>query len=475
MFRKFLATNGLDVKQYQIDGVKWCIERENAITTHPASPIVHGGILGDEMGLGKTFTMIGTMLDNFKLHTLIVLPSILVDQWREIIKNTLNHNAFVVLNVIKSHGGDVDEMRSLGMDFTKLKTAPIVITTYKLFEKNIHLLKQVMWDRIVFDEAHHLRNHKTKVHKAVVELRETIIKRGLIVIVWLITGTPIQNYLKDFYSLCRLLGLKKEDYYKNHVMICKLFMLKRTKKDVGLTLPPLKINMIEVDWESEEERELGQELHSVFSFAGIAHSSGKSDIDPLPYIVKAKQSCIDMSLLKNNIDKLIGVGAITDGEYIQKGIKHRSKLNKVIDFIVARGTMRKKLVFCHFHKEIDYLKTKLQENGFNVECFDGRVSKARRSEMLKKDLDVLILQIQTGCEGLNLQEFNEIYFVSTHWNPAIQDQAVARCHRIGQTKQVDVFIFVMKPFDEERKTTTIDIHCIQKHILKRQIMSELTQ
>lgn len=466
--------NDLDVKQHQLDGVKWCIAREHALS--PAStPIVYGGILGDEMGLGKTFTIIGTMLENFKLHTLIVLPTILVEQWREIIKKTLNHNAFMVSNVIKE--ADFDEFQ------LKLHKSPIVITTYKLFEKNVSLFSKISWDRIVFDEAHHLRNHKAKVHKAIINLRDTCENKKLII--WLVTGTPIQNYIKDFYSLCRVLGLKRVHYYKNVDFISKLFMLKRTKLDVGISLPSLKVNTIEVDWESEEEKELGEELHSIFHFAGINRKGSaplrrgyagdtpadKSGFDPLSFIIKAKQSCIDMSLLTNSIDKIVSMGAIADGSYISEALKHCSKLNKVIDFILERkDNNRKKIIFCHYHKEIDFLKKTLSAKGFTVASFDGRVSKADRFDILTHAPDVLILQIQTGCEGLNLQNFNEIYFVSTHWNPAIQDQAIARCHRIGQTKCVDVFIFVMKPFDEERNTKNIDIHCIQKHIQKRMVM-----
>lgn len=462
MFRKFLEMNNLDVKQHQIDGVRWCVEREKGIGSFP---IVYGGILGDEMGLGKTFTMIGTMLENFKLHTLIVLPTILVEQWREIIKSTLRHNACVVTNVIKER----EEKEKV----VELQKAPIVITTYNLFERNVKVLKQVVWERVMFDEAHHLRNHKSKIHKAVMSLRETTTNKELIY--WLITGTPIQNYLKDFYSLCRVLGLKKEHYYKNHAMIGQQYMLKRTKKEVGILLPRLKINTIEVSWENEDEKELGKDLHSIFDFAKVSSAVAKPGVDPLGYIVKAKQSCIDMTMLTNNIDKLISEGVIIDGDYVKEGLLHRSKLNKVISTIVERkDNDRKKIVFCHYHKEIDYLKEKLTEEGLTVGTFDGRVTKAKRSEILKKDIDVLVLQIQTGCEGLNLQEFNEIYFVSIHWNPAIQDQAIARCHRIGQAKGVDVFMFIMKPFDEERETVNIDIHCIKKHIEKRATMMELT-
>ena len=105
------------------------------------------------------------------------------------------------------------------------------------------------------------------------------------------------------------------------------------------------------------------------------------------------------------------------------------------------------------------LKSGLTKNGLKVETFDGRVNKNERNNILtRRDLDVLILQIQTGCEGLNLQHFSEIYFVSPHWNPAVEDQAIARCHRIGQTEEIKVYRFNMVGFDEDRESQTIDIH-----------------
>jgi SNF2 family DNA or RNA helicase len=107
-----------------------------------------------------------------------------------------------------------------------------------------------------------------------------------------------------------------------------------------------------------------------------------------------------------------------------------------------------KLVFCHFKEEMDVIKQRLLDGGMTrVECFDGRVRFNKRKEILASGSEVLILQIQTGCEGLNLQEhYSEIYFVSPHWNPAVEDQAVARCHRIGQKKQVEVYKFEMASF-----------------------------
>ena len=109
--------------------------------------------------------------------------------------------------------------------------------------------------------------------------------------------------------------------------------------------------------------------------------------------------------------------------------------------------------------------------GLSVEKFDGRVKSQDRSAILEGTCDVLILQIQTGCEGLNLQQFSEIYFVSPHWNPAVEDQAVARCHRIGQNEAVDVFRFAMKGFDEDENTKTLDSYSASVQDVKRDVMT----
>ena len=105
-----------------------------------------------------------------------------------------------------------------------------------------------------------------------------------------------------------------------------------------------------------------------------------------------------------------------------------------------------KLVFCSFRQEIDIIASRLSKEGniTSIGKLDGRTKPKDKTRMIKEGVEVLILQIQTGCEGINLQEhYSEIYFVSPNWNPAVEEQAIARCHRIGQKKDVTIFNFNM--------------------------------
>jgi len=127
-------------------------------------------------------------------------------------------------------------------------------------------------------------------------------------------------------------------------------------------------------------------------------------------------------------------------------------------------------VFCHYRGEIDELSSRFEKQGMTVVTLDGRTPNSEREKILRSSPDVLILQIQTGCEGLNLQQFSEIYFVSPHWNPAVEDQAIARAHRIGQNEKVDVFRFIMEGFDDEEETCTLDAHSKAVQDTKRKAM-----
>ena len=402
-FYDYLRQAGLSVKPHQERGVRWCLDAEKHGTVVDGAT-VRGGFVADEMGLGKTYQMIGTCLCNIKRRTLIVLPKALLDQWDSIIRSTLGHLPVVY------HGHNVREIT-----LHKLTQAPIVLTTYgmlaerrKRSEAVPNPLLRVEWERVIFDEAHHLRNHKTAIYQGAAALSAKIR--------WLVTGTPIQNKRTDFYHLCAILGLPRK-YYTDAGMLselCRNFVLRRTKAEAGVHLPPLRTHQLVVKWSSDAEKK-------------IADSAlGGHQIVRL---LRERQACVLPALITA----------------VPISCQTTSKMDDVVSKLVTNKSSGKtKLVFCHFRGEIDELARRLHDVGnTRVVTFDGRAKSHEREALLSADCDVLLCQIQTCCEGLNLQQFGEIYFVSPHWNPAVEDQAVARCHRIGQTAPVDVYRFNM--------------------------------
>jgi SNF2 family DNA or RNA helicase len=134
----------------------------------------------------------------------------------------------------------------------------------------------------------------------------------------------------------------------------------------------------------------------------------------------------------------------------------------------AGGAGRKSIVFCHFRREMTQLRDMLLRSGGcgcagdngDVAIIDGTVSAKERGRILAAEPTVLILQIRTCSEGLNLQSYSDVYFVSPHWNPCVEDQAIARCYRMGQTSQVRVFRFFMSDFVAEAVDAVVAGECI---------------
>lgn len=461
-FQKFLEHSGLDHKQYQEDGVNWCIEREQPSEEqeHQSSPrYCNGGIIADEMGLGKTIMMIGTIVANFKLPTLIVLPVVLIEQWKEQFQRTTGHNPIVY------HG---QSKKSLTIN--QLQNIPIILTTYGTVLSDAHRdkkLQQVNWSRIICDEAHHLKNRKTKIAKVISSLQTKTM--------WLISGTPIQNHINDLFSLFDILKIPNKLYTDMSKLkdIMSTVVLKRTKTEVGIQLPSLHINRIESKWTNANEQELSEDIHEKMAFSKVntnnRNTSSVSKDQPrinivtkgaiLSLMLYARMMCIYPSLAQGHISNMKSSGYV-NAETAEDGLKYSSKMDSVIETILSRkNNENRKIIFTNFRGEIDYLKRTLTSAGLIVASIDGRTtSKRKRHDILKKELDVLILQIKTGNEGLNLQQYNEVYFVTPEWNPKMEEQAIARCHRIGQKKQVHVFRFIMNSFDKEQKTSNIEMY-----------------
>ena len=455
-FQSFIRGAGLQVKEHQEEGVNWMIESERNKWQN-----VQGGIIADEMGLGKTIMMIATMTLNTVGNTLIILPLALLQQWKNEIQKTTGIEPMI-------YHGAKKRVTPLAM----LKEAPVVLTTYGEIQlshdeystKVPSPVHKVKWGRIVFDEAHHLRNMKTAKFNGGCNLQAPIR--------WMITGTPIQNRTTDFFALCHVLGFEDTFYGKEMELIMKHRMMRRTKASLGISISKLHDHTIKVAWTDSCERTLAEDIHAPITNFGDGGVIGFADgVDSevadnrgrkMLLMLRARQMCVLPKMLEKKYNQYCDEGFISeDEEDGRDALEKSSKIDVVMDKVFERKRNgNRKIVFCHYHKEMDEIKGRCESKGMSVRTIDGRLKpKEKAIAMMAPWPEVMILQINTCCEGLNLQEFNEIYFVSPHWNPAVEDQAVARCHRIGQKKDVHVFRFNMEGLDESTMETSQDGYC----------------
>ena len=498
IFNKFIERSRMEKKSYQYDGVKWLLQNELQDVTNCS---IRGGFVADEMGLGKTIMMIGLCLSNFKHNrkTLIVLPPVLIEQWYSQIYKTTGHKSVVYHGENKKNIDRKAAANSETINDEPFEGAIIVLCSYdaisifrektgkkymnlSVSDDNKHtkkriensLLHRVKWSRVIFDEAHHLRNKNTSRYVGAKLLKSDI--------KWLVTGTPVQNRKQDFYALCSLINLPASYYTNpdNYAQIVDTFILKRTKKLVGIDLEDAHHTKNIVAWKSDAELKFSQEIHSLIAFTNVKSPSPSNEDNILvprgllSLLLKARQSCIYPKMVKNfnsmNVNGLLDQNPISNP-------RSTSKLDSVVGAILERkDNGNGKLVFCHFKEEINEIAERLLNNGLNVGILDGKITQVARRKLLGEKKDVLILQIQTGCEGLNLQDnYSEIYFVSPHWNPYVEDQAIARCHRIGQKKPVFVWRFEMDGFDsiDNPIAKNLEEHVIDVQNAKRDVVKQI--
>ena len=413
-----LKQNGYKLYPYQINGLGKMLKHEKGN---------YGGILGDEMGLGKTLQMISLIIANPKKITLVIVPANLILQWKSEIEKFAPHIAILIH--WNKYSVNLSEVNQLKNDYN------IILTTYHYAYK-YELFKIIKIDRVICDEAHIFRNNKSKTYKGLEQFK-TKIK-------WCITGTPIQNYLKDIKTLINFILPNIKLNKTNIPQFITTLLIRRTKSEVNINLPE-RINKLQfISFSSIQEQKLYDKLDK------LQHEFG--NIKLLEKQLRLRQIC---SIPKNlSLKFKIKYKTNQNIESI-----NNTKLNYIVK-LIKKNTKEKPIVFTHFNAEINYLKYKLEKENISTGVINGSVSQEERQSVIHNDsYKVLLIQIVAGGTGLNLQHFNSVYFTSPNWNPSLENQAIARVHRIGQKNNVIIRKLIMG---------NMKTHTIEKRILKIQ-------
>jgi SNF2 family DNA or RNA helicase len=402
----------LPLYPYQVSGVKWLAALyEEKI----------GGLLCDEMGLGKTaqaFGLIAHAVKSSSPNILIITPSSLTINWeREILK-------FVPNLEIYSHTGP-----QRIFDPARFSEQSIVLTSYDLLWRDKSIFLSKTWDLIICDEAQALKNRESKRHEAVRDLHSNR--------KFLVTGTPIENSLRDVWSLSEIvrpgmLGSFRtfealiEDHYPDALRLSKYLaplILRREVRAVMKDLPGMIENIVPI-----EPTPMFESFYEEARTGLIEQTEGNT---ALALLGRLRQICCYPKLIEPSYND-----------------KHDAKIIRLLEIL---GDIRelgddKVIIFSSYTKSLDLLQSVIKRQLGNpyVEIIDGRISNENRYQILDefaqiKGFAVLCINPQAGGTGLTITSANHVIHFNRQWNPAIEKQATARSYRRGQDKPVFVY------------------------------------
>lgn len=414
--RIYTNLRGRLIVPHQTDGVRWMLERE-------LFEGVKGGIVADEMGLGKTIQAIAVCLGNpLPNPTLILAPKSLVEQWcRECEKFT----GIRPLLVKKK-----DLTRLSPGDFVG---TPFIVTTYESLRHKgpLNALMMCHFGRIILDEAHVIKNSRTQLYGLVTQLRSHV--------KWCLTGTPISCKKKDLKTLVGFLGAGDIEYKD-----MRQYVMRRVFKDLcanceRLRLPPLRLNNHVVSFETQEEKDLYMDIADEVGLRIRAMENdveGEDDGCILETLMRLRQATVNPELVYEGRKMGVWNGNVT-------------KINELVRLISEQPRGSKTLIFTHWHTEANAILDALDARlGLTAHRLYGGMSMEARDSVVKAFQDdpsvaALVLHIDVGGVGLNLQTATHVYINSLDWNATNELQAIARAHRLGVDHVVHATRLVM--------------------------------
>ena len=440
------------LRPYQRRGHAW-------LTTRLSGGI--GGILADDMGLGKTVQILSAVAA-LRAHAgesspvLVVVPTSVVGVWIDQARTfTPALEVRAVKETATRRGTTIRE---------EVENADIVVTSYTLARLESEQWSQVRLGGLVIDEAQAVKNPRTATYRA---LRDLDAPWKLAV-----SGTPIENSLSDLWSLLSLTCpglLPPWEAFQQQVrrpiengsdpaMLARLsayvapFVLRRTKEEVAPDLPDKIVDVVRVDLGKEHRHIYDQFLaRERARILDLLRDVDANRMSVLASITRLRQLALDPALVEES--------------YAHVGSAKIEYLADRLDEIVPLG--HQALVFSQFTSFLERIRHMLERRGISVVQLDG--STRGRAEVIEKfrsgQAQVFLISLKAGGSGLTLTEADYVYVMDPWWNPAAEEQAIDRAHRIGQTKKVNVYRMVA--------TDTIEAKVVELQDRKRQLISSV--
>ena len=388
-----------------------------------------GGILADEMGLGKTIQTIAFLLSNKDKKSIVITPTALIYNW----KNELEKFA-PTLKVGLLHAAKSEREKILD----NIDNYDVILTTYTTYKNDIDKYKNINFDYCIIDEAQNIKNPDAIITKAIKNVNAKVR--------FALTGTPIENNLMELWSIFDFImpgylynkSKFKSIFVNNDKNIIELknlikpFILRRTKKEVITELPDKIEQKIIIDLEKEHKRAYKGYVNLI---TRKIKENNQDNITVFSYLTKLRQLCLSPELMVKNYQG------------------RNSKLDVLIN-IINDSSDEKILVFSQFTKVLEVIGKRLNEENISYSYLDGKTSAKDRVKLVEEfntnNNKVFLISLKAGGTGLNLTSANIVVHFDPWWNPAVEDQASDRAHRIGQKNVVNVIKLIAKGTAEER-------------------------
>jgi SNF2 family DNA or RNA helicase len=419
---------------------------------------VYGGLQCDDMGLGKTMQITATIVNHPQETTLLLAPLAMIQTWTEVCERA----GLLVFHLLKGNWECVNSDESL-MDvrphFTKMRPEVYITNYQKLYTQPFSFNET--WDRIVLDEAHTIRNPDGNM--AMWARRLTASYR------WAVTGTPLVNSLRDVVSLLAFIGVPHSPLWRWEPHLVKalpdlvihrsLDSLRSVIKDAP---PHPKVTELSLEFDTDKEEEFYYGIQGSTESMAIKYKKDQlSMTDAFKMLLRLRQLSVHPQIYINAKRR-------EDASYDRKNwYEPSTKMNAVADIIRkddGDDEVHRYILFCQFAEEMELFREFLLAENLmkaeNILQYDGSLTHAQRTEVLQRSKEttekaVLLLQIQAGGVGLNLQEYDRIIFISPWWTAALRNQAVARAVRMGQKKRVHVYHLKLA-VEEDEDIVSID-------------------